>query len=224
MGSGKSINPHIYCYYDKLKEKIIYIGKTNGRDKTYRTGSKILKRYILIYGYDTFDNRFDRNVIEYCSLNELDDKEEFYIKKYNTLKNGVNLTKGGRYDWKKHNFKPVLQYNLEGDFIKEWDSGIEAFEKLKLSNYDGISACCRENQKTSGGFIWRYKTLPIPKSITPIKRKSYKKNTTRIKYQAIEINGKKYTSITEAAKDLNWSFGKLNYKIKNNKITYKWLK
>ena len=42
--------------------------------------------------------------------------------------------------------------------------------------------------------------------------------------KSIEINNKEYNSITQAAVDIGWSFGKLNWCIKNNKIKYKWLK
>ena len=215
---------YIYSYFDKKKQKICYVGKTNGNEKTYRTGSKILKRYISLYGYDVFDNRFDRNVIEYYSIEQLDKREEYWIEYYDTFNNGLNLTKGGRYDWKRSYFKPVLQYDLKGNFIKEWECGKWAAIELKIQ-IDGISACCMGKQKTAGGYIWMHKTKKtIIQYITPIVRKQYKNKVTRIKNQAIEIENKQYKSITQAAKDLNMTFGKLNGKIKNNQIKYKWLK
>jgi hypothetical protein len=218
------MKPYIYSYFDKKKQKICYVGKTNGNEKTYRTGSKILKRYISLYGYDIFDNRFDRNIIECCSIEQLDEKEEYWVKYYDTFNNGLNLTKGGKYDWKRNYFKPVLQYDLEGNFIKEWECGKWAAIKLKVQ-IDGISACCLGKQKTAGNYIWKYKTKKkILQHVVPLKRKKYKKNVNRIKNQAIEINNKSYKSITQAAKDLNMTFGKLNGKIKNNQIKYKWLK
>ena len=50
----------------------------------------------------------------------------------------------------------VLQYDLEGNFIKEWASIKEAQE---ATNSRHISMCCRGHTKyrTSGGYIWRYK-------------------------------------------------------------------
>lgn len=52
--------------------------------------------------------------------------------------------------------KKVVQYDLNGNFIKEWDSIKEAQEKTKSSH---ISMCCRGHKKykTSGGYIWKYK-------------------------------------------------------------------
>lgn len=51
--------------------------------------------------------------------------------------------------------KPVLQYDLDGNFIKEWDSMREA----ERSGYDrkGIYKCLRGEQKMSKGYVWKYK-------------------------------------------------------------------
>ena len=51
--------------------------------------------------------------------------------------------------------KIVLQYDLEGNFIKEYKSVIEA-SKMNF-NKSHIAACCRGERKTHKGFIWRYK-------------------------------------------------------------------
>jgi hypothetical protein len=216
---------HIYSLFDNKNQKVCYVGQTNGNEPTYRTGSKILRRYISIFGCKAFDNRFCKNIIEYCTIQYLDEKEEYWIEHYDTFNNGLNLTKGGRYDWKRNNLKPVMQYNLEGNFIKEWECGKWASLELNIQ-FDGISSCCLGKQRTAGGYIWRFKVekQPIQHHISPPPKKQYKKNVSRIKYQAIEINNKQYKSITQAAKDLNMTFGKLHNKIKNNKIEYKWLK
>lgn len=49
----------------------------------------------------------------------------------------------------------VAQYDLDGNFIREWDSIKEASEK---TNSTHISMCCRGHKKykTSGGYIWKY--------------------------------------------------------------------
>ena len=49
--------------------------------------------------------------------------------------------------------KIVLQYDLEGNLIKEWSSAVSVYKKLKIKP----EKCCRGVQKTTGGFIWRYK-------------------------------------------------------------------
>ena len=52
--------------------------------------------------------------------------------------------------------KQVLQYNLNGNFIKEWESIKEASRFLKI-NDSSISACCKHKQNKAGNYIWRYK-------------------------------------------------------------------
>ena len=51
---------------------------------------------------------------------------------------------------------PVLQYDLEGNFIKEWSSQIEATKALNKTG-DGIGACCRGRQKKAYNYIWKFK-------------------------------------------------------------------
>ena len=56
--------------------------------------------------------------------------------------------------WKK-NRKKINQYDLNGNFIKQWDSITSAsiFFKTPISN---ISCSCRDKQKTAKGYLWRY--------------------------------------------------------------------
>jgi len=51
---------------------------------------------------------------------------------------------------------PILQYDLEGNFIKEWESGKLAAESLNL-NQSCINDVVRGKLKKSGGYIWKYK-------------------------------------------------------------------
>lgn len=73
---------------------------------------------------------------------------------------------GNKYGWCDYDFnkfqkkrvsKPikVIQYDLEGNFIKEFSSIKEAEKETKANN-TGIINCCKGRQKTAGGFIWRY--------------------------------------------------------------------
>jgi hypothetical protein len=73
--------------------------------------------------------------------------------------------------------KPVLQYDLEGNFIKEWNSGKEAANILGIKSYGDISACCLGKQKTAHGFIWIYKKEDnIILKINPKTKNNYPKN------------------------------------------------
>lgn len=51
---------------------------------------------------------------------------------------------------------PLLQYDLDGNFIKEWPSAREASRKLNL-NISGICLCCQNKRNYCGGYKWKYK-------------------------------------------------------------------
>jgi hypothetical protein len=64
----------------------------------------------------------------------------------------------------KANSKKVLQYDFEGNLIKEWSSTMEAerFINNKLDAHwkelgNNINACCLLKQKSAYGYIWKYK-------------------------------------------------------------------
>lgn len=50
----------------------------------------------------------------------------------------------------------ILEFNLDGKFIKEWESIKEASIKLKLQS-SKICEVCRGNRKSTGGKVFRYK-------------------------------------------------------------------
>lgn len=56
----------------------------------------------------------------------------------------------------KNNIKPILQYDLKGNFIKEWISATEAALFYSRSP-ESIRNCCNNKCKTSNGFIWKNK-------------------------------------------------------------------
>jgi hypothetical protein len=55
---------------------------------------------------------------------------------------------------KSFGWKPVIQYDLQGNVIKEFSSIKEA---VHITNIKQIGACCKGKQKTAGNYVWRYK-------------------------------------------------------------------
>ena len=55
----------------------------------------------------------------------------------------------------------VIQFDLKGNFIKEWDSPLEFGEQINAKNLNSISRhiyqVCRGERKTAFGFIWKFK-------------------------------------------------------------------
>lgn len=52
---------------------------------------------------------------------------------------------------------PVLQFDLQGNFIREWSSQKEAQLFFNKPNSDGVGATCRREQKTAYGYVWKFK-------------------------------------------------------------------
>jgi hypothetical protein len=52
--------------------------------------------------------------------------------------------------------EPVLQYDLDGNFLREFASQTEAVYFVNAKG-DGVGACCRGKQKTAYGYIWKFK-------------------------------------------------------------------
>jgi hypothetical protein len=211
------MKPHIYLIFDIKKNKPYYVGKHNGTNKQYLTGSKILKRYISLFGIDAFLLRFDKIILEETQQDNLNSLEEKYIKKFKTKINGGNMTWGGKWDikFRQPSFKPILQYDLKGNFIKEWEYIKQPIYEGIGTDYNGISACCLGKQKTANGFIWRFKEGDISLKIKVPKRKKYKKRIGGGGAMPIKIDGTKYSSKTECMRLLKISQNRLN-KFLNN--------
>ena len=56
---------------------------------------------------------------------------------------------------RRGHFKKVNQYDRNGNFIKLWNSIVEASEKLKIDK-SSISAVCKRKRKTAGNYVWEY--------------------------------------------------------------------
>ena len=85
-----------------------------------------------------------------------------YIVSKETRKKLKNANFGkARPMWMKLQYgKPILQYSLDGEFIKEWYSATEAARVLSIHR-TGVKDALkgRATRKTAGGFIWKYKIL-----------------------------------------------------------------
>ena len=51
---------------------------------------------------------------------------------------------------------PILQYTLDGEFIREWESATTASKELGI-NQGNICSCCKNKLKSCSSYIWKYK-------------------------------------------------------------------
>lgn len=62
----------------------------------------------------------------------------------------------GRLGYDNWNSKPICQYDLKGNFIKEWACSLEVKRQLGI-NASNITSCCRGERNKAGGYIWKYR-------------------------------------------------------------------
>ena len=161
-----------------MKKRVYFIYKytfPNGKvyiGQTYKGSG----RYGTLFGYRTqlvyramkkYPN-YEKEILEYCTLENVDERERFYIDKYKSMDKayGYNREGGGnenkirsietkRLISSLHGGESVVQYDLQGKFIERWDYVSEAANKVG-ANPDLIYKCCRGKAKTAGGFRWAF--------------------------------------------------------------------
>jgi group I intron endonuclease len=69
---------------------------------------------------------------------------------------GVKLPEEQINKMRKDRLIPILQYNLNNNFIKEWDGASVVKKELNI-NAGNINNCLKGRKKTAGNFIWKYK-------------------------------------------------------------------
>lgn len=118
------------------------------------TGVK-LRKLKKAHNSDIFNIRYEGRIIVKKVLDWmykdspffLKRKKRLYIKyvvKNKTLKNKINK------------LKTVIQKDLSGNFIREWESGMSASRTLGIYP-SGIYNCCNGRCDQSSGYIWEFK-------------------------------------------------------------------
>lgn len=146
----------IICGIYKITNKIngkVYIGQSYDilerweRHKRTRDQCAIHKA-LQKYGIDNF--MFE--ILEECPKDELDEREKYWIKYYNSYFTGYNMTLGGSRVISPTK-KEVKQYSLDGEYIA-------TYESLKnagiINNIDPryISNCCLQKAHSAKGYQW----------------------------------------------------------------------
>ena len=152
----------------------------NKSSKNRKNYNQHLFRSIEKYGIESFV--VDEVIDVANTQEELDEKERYYIEKFDSYKNGYNKSFGG--DSMKGAEQPrgklsaqsksVCQISKDGELIKIWDCIIDAANELGIQN-SHIGSVCRNQRKSAGGFVWvyekdydtnkDYKTIPRKKDM-----------------------------------------------------------
>ena len=125
-------------------------------------------------GYSDYEILEEHTCIETASLRELELQKEYGYRvdtvPYTTSINANRISNKKRWTNNRDkqleiakkgseaailvNSKEVLQYDLQGNFIKEFSSIANAQRKTNVRH---ISCVCNGKRKRAGGYIWKYK-------------------------------------------------------------------
>lgn len=217
---------------ENLKNRKKYIGQSiniekrwkhhintafNSKNKNYNNALYCAFRK---YGVDSF--KF--TIIEICDKSNLNEREKYWIKYYNSYNDGYNMTEGGEQPPIKQYL--IAQYDLSGKLINIFKNSVEAENKTKICQ-ENIRKCCRDKKGTAGGYQWRnYNGINkiSPTKINLQKSKpviQYDKNKNKIREfislrEAERITGISYCSISKCCKGKAKTAGGYLWEFLNN--------
>lgn len=148
----------IYKIKNILNGKV-YIGQSVDIEKRWSTHIAELKNN---YHYNIHlqsawnkygEENFEFSIVEECGADRLNQCEIYWISKFDSYKNGYNLTSGGGNT--EAFSKSVIQFDCSGNELARYTSISEAETSTSVC-YSQISECCSDKRKTAGGYIWQY--------------------------------------------------------------------
>lgn len=174
----KDFDKYEISNYGNVRSKIIHRSKSKNKLPSieYRQLKPCIKRgyatvqisndyYILVYLVHRLvaeafipnpDNLPQVNHKDENRLNNSVENLEWCTNEYNSNYGTRNERIGKTAKRNMKYAKQILQYDLNGNFIKEWFS-LEQIVRECGFNKPNISSCCHNRSKTAYGFIWKFK-------------------------------------------------------------------
>lgn len=184
-----------------------------------RQSFPLFHRMIIKYGEDAFTVI----TLEECNKEVLDEREQYWIKYYDTYNAGYNRTVGGQNGQvQKHN-REVSQFNLSGEYITTFPCAADAAEVIGVSP-SSIRHNCNGDTKTCGGFLWQWDVDKVYNNDIP--------QSVKIECKILQIDEKgnivgEYKSMKEASRQTGINYAGIYNCCRNaqNKAGgYKWKK
>lgn len=112
-------------------------------------------KYVSRLVYSAFNGPIPKGMeVNHISEN----KDDNSLSNLNLMSREENMLWGTGIERRaKAHYKKVYQYDLEGNFIREWPS-VKSVQEETGYRRANIANCCRKlpHNKTAYGFIWRY--------------------------------------------------------------------
>jgi len=149
----------IYKITNLINNKL-YIGSSNNIEKRKIAHFSLLKRnkHHSIYLQNSYNkygkNAFKFEIIELCSKEDLFLKEQFYVDFYISYKPLYGYNEAAIIKSSKR-YNPVYQYDINGNFVKKWESAT-----LVATNFNRditlVHRACKKEGALFENFQWSY--------------------------------------------------------------------
>jgi len=224
----------IYCATNRINSKK-YIGQTtqklNLRINNHLTSSRkenttAFHKALNKYGKENFV----WIIIDYGNnQNDLDNKEKFWIKFYNTYKQGgYNMTRGGQdikdfslnvdevdnYNCNQRYKRKILVYNKFGNFIKSATNQITLANELSVKPAN-LNLCLRNKKNSIGDYIFFYTDTFTEKKLEE------KISKLRDFHEVVLFDAKTkcclgvWTNVSQCSRDTGYSLRMMQKQLKN---------
>ena len=139
--------------YRKIKE--IILKQRKDKYGYYKVSLNKDSKSKLYFVHRLVAQAFISNPNNYLCINHKDEnKENNEVNNLEWCTVKYNNIYGSRINRTKEKLKiPVKQYDLNGNFIKKWDSAIEIYNKLGY-DFSLIRKCCKNNRYSAYGYKW----------------------------------------------------------------------
>ena len=193
-------NCGIYKITNLINNKI-YIGQSihiTQRWKEHIQGKGNKELYLDIQKYSV--NSFTFEIIELCPKEQLNEKESYWIKYYDSVNQGYNLTDGGsNIIATLSTQKTIFCYDLNGNFLQKYNSLADAERATGIDN-SNISRAAKTHGRTKN-FQWSYIFYPQLKAYKRYVGNVGKNSIKAVIQYDLDMNIINiYHSITEASK------------------------
>lgn len=220
MKTGK-----IYCLIDPFNYEIRYVGFTTNTLKNRFSSHKYeaLKRKANTYKDKWFRNCNQKGKLPIISLLEdnipydkWEEKENYYISKYDNLTNInpggsgiiVNRNKSSIDKSNSCRKKTIVQLNLDGSFVEQYECIRDAERKLGFIKSSRIGVVCNNKADSAYGYRWvfleKYNNGVLPSYKSKKQSYQFRKNGMSQKIMVINIENPEdiqyYNSIIEFGK------------------------
>jgi len=175
---------YIYCITNNINQKK-YIGKTSNtnpqvRWKQHLQAARYRENSVAYSSIHTMpicraikkhgEINFKFEVLEECAEESVNEREEHFIKEYNTADGaGYNCTYGGegvkkpKKYWSNHpHSKAVSCYTLDGEWVRDYETrGLAAADVGNENGSSPINFCIKGTTFQAFGYRWSWKGEPL---------------------------------------------------------------